>query len=223
MSQFTSRFRAEAGRFLALKFIGPFLLVPVLLIASLVIESRMQESGIIAYIQVGKRSGYSIWRVVMLACMVGTPLSSLFMSDSWKQDGASRSFPGWYAATILTCFLFLFLAMTALTFLLLPPLAVPVGFIASHVFVPAAVTAFWAVSAAALCSSLTSGQGAAVLSLGLFSLGLFPGLSGTSMNWLFMGPLGDMLIGIPYAMAAVAAHGLFYSLFSYILLRKTIG
>lgn len=112
--------------------------------------------------------------------------------------------------------------MTAFSFVLLVPLTVPAGYIASHVFPLAAVASFWVVSTAFLCSSITSGPGAAVFSIGLFSLGLFPGLSGPSMGWWFAAPLGEMVKATPGAELAVLGHALVYLLFSLLILRKTI-
>lgn len=213
--------KIEGRRFLALKWIGPYLLVPVLLIASLVIESRMQESGLIAYIPVGMRSSYSIWRVIMFSSMIGTPVTALFMGEKWKSGESSPSFSGMFLGSYAACFLASLLAMTAASFILLPPLTVPVGYIASQVFQRAAVTSFWIVSTGFLCSAITSGSGAAVLSLGLFSLGLFPGLAGSSMGWWFAAPLGDMVTGTQGAGAAVAGHSAVYLAISLLILKKT--
>lgn len=204
-----------------MKWIGPYLLVPVLLIASLLIESKMQESGFIAYIPVGLRSSYSIWRVIMLSALVGTPVTALFMADAWKSTERSVSFYNRFFGSLMTAFLFSFLPMVAFSFALLVPLTVPAGFIASNIFPQAAVVAFWVASAGFLCSSITSGPGAAVLSAGLLSLGLFPGLAGSSMDWWFAGPLGEMVYESPGASLAVMGHGIFYLLFSLLILRKT--
>ena len=197
------------------------LLVPILLVASLVIEARLQNSGFINYIPVGMRSDLSVWRIVMIVCMVGTSLLSFFLFQSWRSLGGGTSFVSGFSASLVSSWSFLFVSMLAAGFLLLPPLTVPVGYIASRIFLRAAVTAFWAVSAASLCSSITSESGAAILSFGLFSLGLFPGLSGNSMNWWFMAPLGSMVTGQSMAFLAVAAHGIAYTAFSYLILRKT--
>ena len=204
-----------------MKWAGPYLLVPILLIASLVVESRMQESGLIAYIPVGMRSSYSIWRVIMLSALVGTPLTSLFIADSRKSGELVNSFYSKFFGSFASCFLNSFFVMTALSFVLLVPLAVPAGYIASRVFPLAAVASFWVVSTAFLCSSITSGPGAAVFSVGLFSLGLFPGLGGTSMGWWFAAPLGEMVKGSRGAELAVLGHALVYLLFSLLILRKT--
>jgi hypothetical protein len=150
LSLFSDRFRSEGRRFRALNWTGPYLLVPILLIAALVVESRLQESGLMAYIPVGKRSGYSIWRALMLCCMVGTPLTTMFMNGSWKILEGRVKFSAWFFGTFAACFTALFLVMNASAFILLPPLAVHVGFIASRVFPLAALTAFWAVAAATL-------------------------------------------------------------------------
>jgi hypothetical protein len=195
-------------------------MVPVLFVASLVFESWMQTSGIIPYTPVGMRSGYSVWRIVMLSCMVGTPLMTLFMGDSWKRGLLKDSFYGAYTGTILACFLVIALVMIIASFVILPLLGVSTGTVADSVFIRAAVTGLWAVSAAALCSSMSAGPGGAVLSLGLFSLGLFPGLSGASMSWWFMGPLGDLVISRPWAVAAVLGHSVVYLFFGGVILRK---
>jgi len=204
-----------------MKWTGPYLLVPILLIAALVVESRMQQSGFIDYIPVGMRSIYSIWRVVMLSALVGTPLTSLFMAEAWKSGDFSSSFYLKFAGSYIACFLGSFLAMTVFSYVLLIPLTVPADFISSRVFPLAAAASFWAVSTGFLCSSITSGPGAAVLSLGLLSLGLFPGLTGSSMGWWFVAPLGEMVTGSPGAVMAVLLHGLFYLSFSLLILRKT--
>ncbi len=213
---------SELKRFLSLKWIGPVLLVPVLLVASLVVEARLQDSGFINYMPVGKRPDFSVWRVVMIACMTGTPLLSFFLFRSWH--GMNRSTPlfSGFLGSLAASWSFLFIAMVAAGFLLLPPLTVPVGYIASRIFLRAALSAFWAVSAASLCSSITSSSGAAALSFGLFSLGLFPGLAGNSMSWWFMAPLGSMVTGQPMAVLAVTAHGVAYTALSFLILRKTI-
>ncbi len=204
-----------------MKWTGPYLLVPILLIACLVVESRMQESGLIAYIPVGMRSIYSIWRVIMLSALVGTPLTALFMAERWKNFESSSSFYSRFFGSFASCFLNSFFAMTAFSFVLLVPLTVPAGYIASHVFPLAAAASFWVVSTAFICSSITSGPGAAILSIGLFSLGLFPGLSGSSMGWWFAAPLGEMVKGSSGTELAVLGHGLVYLLLSMLILRKT--
>lgn len=221
MSQYSERLKRESRRFLAMKWTGPYLLVPVLMIACLVMESRLQETGLFAYIPVGMRSGYSIWRVLMLVCVVTTPLTSFFLGHSWKSGGFARYFYSQFFGTFTACLLAAFIVMTSAVFALLPPLTVPVGFVAAHFFPGALVVAFWAVSTAFLCSSITSGPGASALSLGLFSLGLFPGLAGSSMSYWFVGPLGDMVKGSQEAVFAVAGHSVFYLLFSLLILRKT--
>lgn len=202
-------------------WMGPFLLVPVLLVGSLVIETRLQESGFAEYIPVGKRSDYSVWRVAMLTCMVGAPLSALFLYGSWQAGDGGHGFTGRFFASFLTLFIVVYLITVAASFALLPPLTVPLGFIASRVFIRAAITAFWGVSAAFLCSSITSGSGAAVLSLGLFSLGLFPGLAGGSMGWWVLAPLGDMVRGVSGAEVVTLVHSLVYMLFSMLILSRT--
>jgi len=210
----------EIKKYLVMKWTGPFLLIPILFIASLVVESWMQKYGIIAYIPVGKRSGFSVWRIVMIACMVGTPISTLFMGDSWKKVQSVESFNLSFFGTVLTCFMVVFLVMIMASFVILPPLGVPLGTVAANVFIRAAITGFWAASTAALCSAVSVGPGGAVLSVGLFSLGLFPGLSGTSMSWWFMGPLGDMVSSRPWAVYAVLGHSVAYLFFGWLILKK---
>jgi len=219
---FPNRVIFELKRFLSLRWIGPVLLVPVLLVASLVIEARLQDSGFLDYMPVGQRPDFSVWRVVMIACMTGTPLLSFFLFRSWQGMKRGKSLLTGFFGSFAASWCFLFMAMLAAGFLLLPPLTVPLGYIASRIFLRAAVSAFWAVSAASLCSSITSESGAAALSFGLFSLGLFPGLAGNSMSWWFMAPLGSMVTGQPMAVLAVTAHGVVYTALSFLILRKTI-
>lgn len=198
-------------------------MVPILFVASLVFESWMQTSGIIPYTPVGMRSGYSVWKIVMLSCMVGTPLMTLFMGNSWKEGLSKGNVFGAYLGTMVACFLVITIVMIIASFVILPALGVPVGTVAASVFIRAAVTGLWAVSTASLCSSMSAGPGGALLSLGLFSLGLFPGLSGSSMSWWFMGPLGDMVMSRPWATVSVLGHSVVYLFFGRLILKKING
>ncbi len=221
MSHFSGLLRKELKRFMAMDWTGPFILVPVLFIVSLLIESWLQESGVIPYIQVGKRGSYSIWRTVMLTGLVATPVSTLFMGTAWKAGITPGRFRETYSAVLLSCFIITAVVMLLASFAVLPPLGVSLSLIAGSVFLRASVTALWVVSAASLCSSISPGHGGGVLSLGLFSLGLFPGLSGSSMNWWFAAPLGEMVTSSgPGATLAVMGHSLFYLLFSSFVLGR---
>ncbi len=221
MTHFSGSLKGELKRFMAMEWTGPFILVPVLFIISLLVESWLQESGVIPYIQVGKRGSYSVWRTVMLSGLVATPVSTLFMGSAWRGGIARGRFPETYSAVLLSCFITTVLVMLLASFAVLPPLGVSLSLIAGSVFLRAAVTGLWVISAASLCSSISPGQGGAVLALGLFSLGLFPGLSGSSMNWWFAAPLGEMVTSSGSgAIPAVMGHSLFYLLFSSFVLRK---
>ncbi|MCP4647524.1 MAG: hypothetical protein GY852_07295, partial [bacterium] len=182
---------------LHIKWVGPFLTVPILFIASMFVEAWFQESGITAYIPVGKRSIYSLWRIVMLTSLVATPLATLFLADSWKRARKTAlSFRDDFFNSVFPMFVLTLLAMTTGAFGILSPLGVSSSMIAQLLLTRCVFAAIWSISAATLCSSITSGSGGAVLSLGLFSLALVPGLSGASLSWWFIAPLGDMVTSV---------------------------
>ncbi|MCK5786069.1 MAG: hypothetical protein KAH54_05880 [Candidatus Sabulitectum sp.] len=214
---------------LHLKWLGPFLTIPVLFIASMLIESWLQESGILPYVPVGKRSVFSLWRVVMLTGLVGTPLATMFLSESWNKWKKGRErFTGFFFSSILSVFLLTATAMLLMSLGTLTPLGVSSGIIFQMFFSRCIFVAFWSVTAAAFCSSISSGAGGASLSFGLFSMAFFPGLLGSSISWWFIAPLGNMATTVVStgtgwnSTIATAAHSLFYLGAGFLILRKLI-
>lgn|GEM_PF-1736015 len=216
-------------RAFCIKYAGPYLIIPVLFVASLVIESWLQDSGVIPYIPVKKRSLYSLWRIVMLTCLVGTPVGTLFMIESWKQGlEKGASFAAHYLSSVLAVLILTTTALTLAAFGILAPLGVSVETISLLLPARCLFAVIWSVAAASLCSSITSGPGGAILSLGLFSLALLPGLSGSSMSWWFIAPLGDMATSVDSLSSgwnstlAVTAHSVAYLLGGAYVLKRTI-
>jgi hypothetical protein len=216
-------------RVLCIRWTGPYLIVPILFVASLAIESWLQESGVIPYFPLKQRSIFSLWRIVMLTCLVGTPLGTLFMAESWKTGrGDGVSFAGHFFSTITTVLILTTTAMTLVAFGFLVPLGVSVE--TMSLFIPARClfAVLWSVAAACVCSAITSGPGGAILSLGLFSLALLPGLSGSSMSWWFIAPLGDMTTSVDamnsgwHSTLVVLAHSAAYLLAGALILKRTI-
>jgi len=212
---------------LHLKWLAPFLTVPVLFIASMLVESWLQESGMIPYVPVGKRSIFSIWRIVMLTAMVAIPLTTLFFSEAWKKLNAGEvKLSGYFFATVLSAFILTATAMVLSSVGILAPLGVSPESISSFLFARCLFVALWVVAAAALCSSISSSAGGAALAFGLFSLSLLPGLSGSSVSWWFIAPLGEMVTHVDSLRydwnlsLVVAAHSVVYFALSFLVLKK---
>ncbi len=182
----------------------------------------------IPYIPVGKRSVFSLWRIVILVGAVATPLTAMYMSEAWKKWKNSNSrLTEYFFSTVLSAFLLTAAAMIISAIGILAPLGVPLETISHLLFTRCLFTAVWVVSAAALCSSITSSTGAAALSFGLFNLALLPGLTGASISWWAIAPLGEMVTNVYSAgnnwniTLAVIAHSLVYLLAGFLVLRKT--
>ena len=212
---------------LHLKWLAPFLTVPVLFIASMLIESWLQESGMIPYIPVGKRSIFSLWRIVMLTAMVATPLITLFLSEAWKKiKNGGGKLSGYFFSTVFSAFILTATAMVLSSLGILTPLGVSPESISQFLFARCLFTALWVVATATLCSSITRNAGGAALAFGLFSLALLPGLSGASVSWWFIAPLGDMVTQVDSLRyhwnisLVVAAHSVDYFALSFLVLKK---
>lgn len=214
---------------LRLKWLVPFLTVPVLFIASTLVESWLQESGVIPYTPVGKRSVLSIWRIAMLTGAVAAPLASIYLGELWKKwRNTGESFSGYFFRAVISIFLLVTAAMTLNGLGVLAPLGIPSSLILQMMLTRCILAALWIVAAATLCSSITSSTGGAALAFGLFSMALLPGLSGSAVNWWVIAPLGTMVTtagsvstGWNTSLAA-ATHSLFYFAAGYFLLRKAI-
>ncbi|MCK5131681.1 MAG: hypothetical protein KAR40_05955 [Candidatus Sabulitectum sp.] len=212
---------------LHLKWLAPFLTVPVLFVASMFIESWLQESGMISYIPVGKRSIFSLWRIVMLTGMVAAPLVTMFLSEAWKKwKNSGVLLTSYFFGTIFSVFVLTTTAMVLNALGILSPLGVSLETISQILFARCIFAAVWVVAAATLCSSITSGPGGAALSFGLFSIALLPGLSGSSISWWFIAPLGDMVTTVDSlsngwdVSMAVAAHSMIYLAAGFFILKK---
>lgn len=195
----------------------------------MIIEAWLQESGVVPYIPVGKRSIFSLWRIVMLTGMVATPLGTIYLAETWKKGKESGlSFSGYFFSAILSLFILTATAMSLSALGILSPLGVSSQMVSRLLFARCFFVVIWSVGAATLCSSITNGPGGAVLSLGLFSIALFPGLSGSSMSWWFVAPLGDMASTVNSmstgweATLAVAAHSAFYLIAGALILKRTL-
>ncbi len=222
LSQFTSKLFGEFRRHLTLRWTGPYLLIPIFFVVSLIVETWMQESGIIAYIPVGSRSDLSLWRILMISVMVGTPLSAIFMAESWKKKFPSDDFSGSLLSTQVSSFLILLVIMTAASFIVTAPFGVSLSDKIGSVAARALIMCFWSTAIATLCSVISGGAGAAILSIGLFSIALFPGLSGTAMSRWFAAPLGNLVTGGTdlLTVLAVLGHSAVYLILSALMLRK---
>jgi len=212
---------------LRLKWLVPLLTVPVLFMASTLVESWLQESGVIPYTPVGKRSVLSIWRITMITVAVAGPLAAIYLSELWKQwTKSGESFTGYFFRAVFSVFLLVTAAMTLNALGILAPLGIPSSLILQMVFTRCIFAALWTVAAATLCSSVTSGNGSAALAFGLFSMALFPGLSGSSVSWWIIAPLGTMVSAADSVATgwntslSAAAHSVFYFAAGYFLLRK---
>ncbi len=182
----------------------------------------------IPYIPVGKRSVFSLWRIVILTGMIATPLTAMYLSEAWEKWKDSESRLATYLfTTILSAFLLTAAAMIISAIGILAPLGVPLETISHLLFTRCLFTAVWVVSASVLCSSITSNTGAAALSFGLFNMALLPGLAGASLSWWAVAPLGEMVTTVYSAgnnwniTFAVIAHSLVYLLAGFLVLRKT--
>ncbi len=228
MSNISSRPWESIKTVLHLRWIGPFLTVPVFFVASMFIESWLQESGMIPYIPVGKRPIFSLWRIVMLTGMVAAPLTTVFLAEAWKKWKGSSGvrITGYFFSTVLSAFILTAAAMTLGSLGILTPLGISPEMISQMLFTRCIFAAFWIVAAATLCSSVTSGPSGAVMSFGLFSLALFPGLTGSPVSWWLIAPLGDMVTTVDsisndwnISMAA-AAHSIVYLAVGFFFFRK---
>jgi len=179
------------------------------------------------YTPVGKRSVLSIWRTVMLTGAVATPVASIYLSELWKRWRESgESFSGYFFRAVVSVFLLVTTAMTLNGLGILAPLGVPSSLIIQMIFTRCVFAALWIVAAATMCSSVNSGTGGAALAFGLFNMALLPGLSGSSVSWWIIAPLGTMVFcadsvatGWDTSLFA-AAHSVFYFAAGYFLLRK---
>jgi hypothetical protein len=217
LSSFSSRLSGELKRYLDLKWTGPFLVVPVLFVALLFIESWMQRSGFMPYTAVKQRGALSAWKMIALVSAVGIPVNSIFMHGGWRQARGGASTPAFFGGTCFAGFLVMLIAVGLGTGFILMPMGIPFSAVARVIFPWGIFVLLWAASASALSSSMTSSIGAAVLSLGLFSLALLPGLTGTAMSRWMIPPIGEMtqpgagwsqaLAIIGHAMAYFAAGG----------------
>ncbi len=212
---------------LHLRWLAPFLTIPVLFVASMFIEAWLQESGMIAYIPVGKRSVFSLWRIVMLTGMVGTPLATIFLSEAWETGRKTGiHLTGYFFSTVITVLILVATAMILGSMGILIPLGGSAGVISQMLFARCLLAAVWVVATATLCSSITNGPGGAALALGLFSLALLPGLTGSAMSWWFIAPLGDMVTkvtspGINWNVSfVVAVHSIVYFAAGFLVLKK---
>ncbi|MCK5842198.1 MAG: hypothetical protein KAH31_08520 [Candidatus Sabulitectum sp.] len=181
----------------------------------------------IPYIPVGKRSIFSLWRIVMLTAMVATPLITLFLSEAWaKIKNGDGKISGYFFSTVLSAFILTATAMVLSSLGILTPLGVSPESISQFLFARCLFAALWVVATAALCSSITSNTGGAALAFGLFSLALLPGLSGSSLSWWFIAPLGDMITQVDSLSydwnisLVVAAHSVVYLALSFLVLKK---
>jgi hypothetical protein len=212
-----------------LKWLVPFLTVPVLFIASTLVESWLQESGVTPYIPVGKRSVLSIWRIAIITCAVAAPLASIYLGELWKKwKHTGESFTGYFFRAVFSVLLLVTAAMTLNGLGVLVPLGIPSSLILQMILTRCIFAALWIVAAATLCSSITSGTGGGALAFGLFSMALLPGLSGSAVSWWVIAPLGTMVSATDSAATgwnvslAATAHSLLYFAAGYFLLRKTI-
>lgn len=213
---------------LHLKWLAPFLTIPILFVASMFIESWLQESGMISYIPVGKRSIFSLWRIVAISCMVATPLTTLFLSEAWQNwKKSGEQLTGYFFRSILSAFILVTTAMVLSSLGILTPLGVSPETISQILFIRCTFAAIWVVATATLCSSISNGPGGAILSFGLFSLALLPGLSGSPVSHWFIAPLGDMVTTVDSLSngwdlsLAVSAHSVLYLAVGFLVLKKT--
>jgi len=138
-------------------------------------ESWLQESGIISYIPVGKRSIFSLWRIVMLTGTVAAPLATIFLAEAWRKwKDSGVGITGYFCSAVLSVFVLTCTAMILNSLCILVPLGVSPEMVFQLFFARCIFAAFWSIAAATLCSSITSGPAGAVMALGLFSLALLP-------------------------------------------------
>lgn len=222
LSQFTSKLSKELKNHFSLPWTGPFFLIPILFMASLIVETWAQESGLIAYIPVGSRSDLSIWRILMISAMVGTPLSAIYMAESWKKIFSSTGFSSSFLACLTSNFLMVLLVMIIASLIVVSPFGISLSDKVGSVVSRALIMCFWSTATASLCSVISGGAGTAILSLGLFSIALFPGLSGTGMSRWVTAPLGEMVTAgtSVSTVLAVLGHSLVYLILSALMLRK---
>ncbi|PIE51109.1 hypothetical protein CSA37_05720 [Candidatus Fermentibacteria bacterium] len=217
-----SVFLSELKSRIRLRWTGPLFLIPILFLASLVLEAWLQKSGIMAYIPIGERSSLSLWRMTMVSAAVNTPLSALFMGQRWsnlsKSLSLSKKVTGALSASFISCFLSIIIASAAV----LPLLRVPVFSMTGQLLAGALISSFWSAAAAMLCSVISRTGGGAFLSVGLFALALLPGLSGNPMSPWFTAPLGKLVAEglLPGYVWPTIAHSTVYLLLGWGMLFR---
>jgi hypothetical protein len=193
----------------------------------MIVESWLQESGMVPYTPVSRRSSLSVWRIAMLTGILGAPLASLYLSEAWKKWKSIRTnFTGYFFSSVFSVSMLLTAAMIINSMGLLIPLGVSYTAVLSLILSKCIVIILWITATATLCSSITGSAGAAVLSFGLLSIALLPGLSGSSLSWWIIAPLGAMHTSTESLSSGwdivlvVAAHATVYFTAGYFLLRK---
>jgi len=210
---------------LHLKWIAPYLTIPILFVASIYLNSWLQESGILPYFPIKQRTVLLIWRIVITAAFVTAPLGTLYLSKTWKPKFFSLNH---FLYSLLALFLLSALAVALSAFGILLPLHISFGVISSILLTRCLFALLWSVSVAALCSSINSGPGGAVLSIGIFSIALLPGLTDISVSWWAVAPIGDLVLNVevissPWsATLAVLAHTLVYLSAAYLILKQNL-
>lgn len=210
---------------LHLKWIAPYLTIPILFVASIYLNNWLQEAGILPYFPLKQRTVLLIWRIVIIAAFVTAPLGTIFLSKVWK--------PGFFNLnkflfSLLALFLLATLAASLSAYGILLPLKVPFVMISSMLLTRCLFVILWSVSVAALCSSINNGPGGAVLSIGIFSIASLPGLTDISVTWWAVAPIGDLVLNVevissPWsATLAVLAHTLVYLSAAYFILKQNL-
>lgn len=209
----------------SLRWTGPLFLIPILFLASLVLETWLQKVGIIAYIPVGERSPLSLWRMAMVCVGVNTALSVVFMSSRWNGIQTTPSLFSKIAGALTASFGYCFLTIITASAIALPPLGVPVFSMTGQLLSGALVASLWSTATALLCSVISRTGGGAVLSLGFFALALFPGLSGNGMSSWFVAPLGELVVSgmSTSTVLPMIAHSFVYLVLGSAMLSRLSG